>query len=154
MTGVQILLAEGEWQNMLFSFRVSFLSASLRNDTWNGYNKIITEMGFQRSDEIMLTNENVLDMFRRYMEEDQALDVVLTRRGYTVMLWDYTRGDWSDVACCDTPEKLFDKLLDFYASYQEYKMLGDSTGYLSDKDRKQIQKMCLPFLEKRKEVEK
>ncbi|MGN0484900.1 MAG: hypothetical protein ACI4HI_15260, partial [Lachnospiraceae bacterium] len=53
-----------------------FLSASLRNDTWNGYNKIITEMGFQRSDGIMLTNENVLDMFRQYMEEDQALDVV------------------------------------------------------------------------------
>lgn len=133
---------------------VFFLSASLRNDTWNGYNKIITEMGFQRNDEIMLTNENVLDMLHQYMEEDQAQDVVWTRRGYAVMLWDYTRSDWSDVACCDTPEKLFDKLLDFYASYQEYKMLGDSTGYLSDKDRKQIQEMCLTFLEKRREVEK
>lgn len=38
---------------------------------------------------MMMTNEKVLDIFVDYLEKDQALDVVSTRRGYAVMLWDF-----------------------------------------------------------------
>lgn len=56
----------------------------------------------------MMTNEKALDIFVDYLEKDQALDVVSTRRGYAVMLWDFKGQDWSDVKCCTTPEALFD----------------------------------------------
>ena len=90
----------------------------------------------------MLTNEKVLEIFQDYLNEDQATEVVMTRHGYAVMLWDHAGQDWSDVECCPTPEELFDKLLDSYALYQEFLMI-----------RAQIQEMCLPYLEKRKEAE-
>lgn len=101
----------------------------------------------------MLTNKKVMEIFGEYLAEDQALDVVWTRRGYAVMLWDYTGGDWSDVMCCATPEQLFDKLLSSFVGYQEYRMMKGK-GHLEEKERDRIQEMCLPFLEKRKEVEK
>lgn len=44
---------------------------------------------------MMMTNEKVLDIFVDYLEKDQALDVVSTRRGYAVMLWDFKGQDWS-----------------------------------------------------------
>ena len=46
----------------------------------------------------MLTNEKVLEIFQDYLNEDQATEVVMTRHGYAVMLWDHAGQDWSDVA--------------------------------------------------------
>lgn len=101
----------------------------------------------------MLTYKRVMEIFEKYLAEDQALDVVWTRRGYAVLLWDYTSGDWSDTVCCATPEQLFDKLLSSFISYQECRIMEEK-GELEEKERNRIQKMCLPFLEKRKEVER
>lgn len=72
---------------------------------------------------MMMTNEKVLDIFVDYLKKDKALDVVSTRRGYAVMLWDFKGKDWSDVKCCTTPEALFDKLLDSFIAYEEYLLL-------------------------------
>ena len=66
----------------------------------------------------MLTNERVLKIFADYLEKDQALEIVPTRHGYAVMLWDKAGQDWSEVTCCPTPEDLFDKLLDAATGYQ------------------------------------
>lgn len=100
----------------------------------------------------MLTNEKVLELFREYMTEDQALDVVETKRGYAVMLWDYAGQDWSDVACCATPEELFEKLLDSFTSYHEYLLLRDKET-LSEAELWQVEALRQPFLEKRREWE-
>lgn len=105
----------------------------------------------------MLTNEKVLEIFQNYLNEDQATEVVMTRHGYAVMLWDHAGQDWSDVECCPTPEELFDKLLDSYALYQEFLMIrdkNDGEGEINEAERAQIQAMCLPYLEKRKEAER
>ena len=104
----------------------------------------------------MLTNEKGLEIFQDYLNEDQATEVVMTRHGYAVMLWDHAGQDWSDVECCPTPEELFDKLLDSYALYQEFLMIRDKRdceGEINEAERAQIQEMCLPYLEKRKEAE-
>lgn len=101
----------------------------------------------------MLTNKKVMEIFGEYLAEDQALDVVWTRRGYAVMLWDYTCSDWSDVVCCAAPEELFDKLLDSFAGYQEY-LLTQKKGSIDETDRRKIRLMCIPFLNKRREEEK
>ena len=105
----------------------------------------------------MFTNEKVLEIFQDYLNEDQATEVVMTRHGYAVMLWDHAGQDWSDVECCPTPEELFDKLLDSYALYQEFLMIRDKSdgeGEINEMERAQIQAMCLPYLEKRKEAER
>lgn len=70
----------------------------------------------------MLTNEQVLEIFKVYLDEDQATEVVQTRHGAAVMLWDYTAKTWSDVECCPTPEDLFDNLMDSFVSYKKFKV--------------------------------
>lgn len=101
----------------------------------------------------MLTFEKVLEIFQEYLDTDQALDVAWTKRGYAVMLWDYTSCDWSDVVCCATPEELFDKLLDSFTGYQEY-LLTRKKGRIDEADRQKIRLRCIPFLNKRREEER
>ena len=53
----------------------------------------------------MLTNEMVLKIFADYLAEDTDLEIIQTRHGLAVMLWDNAGQDWSDVTCCQTPEE-------------------------------------------------
>lgn len=100
----------------------------------------------------MLTEKKVLEIFADYLKEDQATEVVQTRRGATVMLWDSAGQDWSEAVCCDTPEKLFDKLLDSFTGYQEYLLL-QKKEQIGEADRQKIQKLCQGYLKKRREEE-
>ena len=103
----------------------------------------------------MLTNEKVLDIFRDYLEEDQATEIVQTRHGLAVMLWDNAGQDWSEVVCCTTPEELFDKLLDSFIAYQEFLILDlDDREDLTTEEKNKVRAMGMPYLEKRKEAEK
>ena len=36
----------------------------------------------------MMTFEKVLEVFNDYLNKDSVLEVVNTKRGYTVMIWD------------------------------------------------------------------
>ena len=66
----------------------------------------------------MLTDRIVFKIFA-----DTALEVVQTKHGYAVMLWDAAAQDWSDVVCCPTPESMFNKLLESATAYNEYLIL-------------------------------
>lgn len=100
----------------------------------------------------MLTNEMVLEIFADYLAEDQATEVVQTRHGYAVMLWDSAGQDWSEVTCCPTPEELFDKLLDAAAGYEEYLILRkDELDSLDNAGREQVERLRRRYL-KRKEA--
>ena len=102
----------------------------------------------------MLTNETVLEIFADYLEKDQDVEVVDTRRGMTYMLWDDTAADWSETACCSTPEKLFDKLLDSFIAYQECLAMEDNGwNELTEETQAGIRALCQPYLDKRKEAE-
>lgn len=74
----------------------------------------------------MLTNEKVLEVFRDYLAQDPAYEVVTTSRGYTVMAWNGYRGEWYDVRLCATPEALRDALMDAYANYLRYGISPDA----------------------------
>ncbi len=100
----------------------------------------------------MLTEKKVLEIFTDYLKEDQATEVVWTRRGVTVMLWESAGQEWSEAVCCDTPEKLFDKLLDSFTGYQEYLLL-QKKEQIGEADRQKIQELCQRYVEKRKEEE-
>lgn len=71
----------------------------------------------------MMTHRIVFKIFEDYLNADTALEVVQTKHGYAVMLWDAAAQDWSDVVCCPTPESLFDKLIESAAAYNEYLIL-------------------------------
>lgn len=76
----------------------------------------------------MLTNKKVLGIFRDYLKEDHWIDVIRTRRGYAVMLWDYKRQNWSEVECCRTPELLMRKLTEMMEEYQKFINRCDGEG--------------------------
>ncbi len=98
----------------------------------------------------MLTNERVLKIFADYLEKDQALEIVPTRHGYAVMLWDKAGQDWSEVTCCPTPEDLFDKLLDAATGYQEYLILRKAEmDDLDDKGRQKVEQVRQEYLKQK-----
>ena len=97
----------------------------------------------------MLTNEVVLKIVEDYLAEDQALEVVATRHGYAVMLWDNAGQDWSEVTCCPTPDELFDRLLDAAIGYQEYLILRKAE--MDDEGKQKVEQLRQKYL-KRREV--
>ena len=101
----------------------------------------------------MLTFENVLEVFADYLREDTDLEIVLTKRGYTVMCWDNTLTDWSSSDFCATPEKLRDALLGFYMSFVQEKMTGGKRN-LTSAEEQQIQSGCEKFRQLCDEVSK
>ena len=62
----------------------------------------------------MMTFEKVLEVFNDYLNKDSVLEVVNTKRGYTVMIWDEKDEQWFGVEHCKAPELLRDALLDGY----------------------------------------
>ena len=52
----------------------------------------------------MMTFEKVLEVFNDYLNKDSVLEVVNTKRGYTVMIWDEKDEQWFGVEHCKAPE--------------------------------------------------
>lgn len=100
----------------------------------------------------MLTNEKVLELFRDYLSQDPAYEVVQTSRGYTVMAWDSYREAWYDVRLCPTPEALRDALLDAYTNYLEYGTTPDARD-LTDAEKQAVQAKRRAMLERCREEE-
>lgn len=95
----------------------------------------------------MLTNESVLKIFANYLIEDDSLDLLETKHGYALMLWDTTAQDWSDIICCRTPEELFNRLLEFATSYYEYLILQKQhRDYLNSTEKIQIEAIRQKYL--------
>ena len=53
-----------------------------------------------------MTFEKVLEVFNDYLNKDSVLEVVNTKRGYTVMIWDEKDEQWFGVEHCKAPELL------------------------------------------------
>lgn len=102
----------------------------------------------------MLTNEIVLKIFADYLVQDKALEVVQTRHGYTLLLWDSVAQDWSDVICCPTPKDLFEELLDSAISYHKYLLLRDSgLETLNQAEEQEIERLRQNYLKRKRDVE-
>ena len=91
-----------------------------------------------------MTFEKVLNVFSDYLREDTDLEIVLTKRGYTVMCWDNALTDWSTSDFCATPEDLRDTLVDFYMSFTEVKITKGKRN-LTSAEEQQIQSECEKF---------
>ena len=70
----------------------------------------------------MLTFEKVLEVFRNYLNQDDVFEVVNTKQGYTVMIWEEKGEQWYGVQHCKTPELLRDVLLEGYHNFSEQQL--------------------------------
>ena len=89
----------------------------------------------------MMTFEKVLEVFNDYLNKDSVLEVVNTKRGYTVMIWDEKDEQWFGVEHCKAPELLRDALLDGYRDFLE-QQLTHNRGSLTETEILDIQNRC------------
>lgn len=92
----------------------------------------------------MLTFENVLKVFDDYLREDTDLEIVLTKRGYTVLCWDNALRDWSTSDFCETPEDMRDTLVDSYMTFAQGRMTGGQRD-LTPAEKQEIENECEKF---------
>lgn len=101
----------------------------------------------------MLTDRMVLKIFEDYLKADTALEVVPTKHGYAVMLWDTVAQDWSDVVCCPTPESMFDKLLESATAYNEFIILRKRhLEALDEEGKKEVESIRQHYLKVKEEM--
>lgn len=68
-----------------------------------------------------MTYEKVLNAFADYLNEDTDCEVIRTRHGYTVLVWDNGAGNWDTSECCGTPEELCERLCEARFSFSALK---------------------------------
>ena len=72
----------------------------------------------------MLTFEKILNVFASYLMQDKGIDVIKTRHGYTVLMWNSGQQNWCNAEFCATPEKMLELLQNSYGMYMEEKYCG------------------------------
>ena len=97
--------------------------------------------------------EQVLEIFRDYMELDKELEVVKTKKGYLRIIWYDNLPYCEDGYLCQTPEELFDRLLEDCQSFHENR-LTKGCRELTPEDTKRAEELCRPYLEKWKEAKR
>lgn len=96
----------------------------------------------------MLTFEKVLEIFDEYLKEDLKCEVIKTRHGYIVAIWDNTHRNYEFVDYCDTPDELKAQLLDEIESYNIYKFTLAKREKLKPNERKFIDNELAEILAK------
>ena len=89
----------------------------------------------------MMTFEKVLEVFNDYLNKDSVLEVVNTKQGYTVMIWDEKDEQWFGVEHCKAPELLRDALLDGYRDFLEQQLTHNRRS-LTETEILDIQNRC------------
>ena len=69
----------------------------------------------------MITFEQVLSAFRDYLSEDTRYEVLMSSRGYTILVWNSNDRELESATFCPTPDAMKDTLLSALAGYLEYK---------------------------------
>lgn len=89
----------------------------------------------------MLTFEKVLEVFRNYLNQDDIFEVVTTKRGYTVMIWDKKEEQWFGVEHCKTPELLRDSLFQGYRDFSEQQLTHNRRS-ITKEETLDIERRC------------
>ncbi|MFI3214658.1 MAG: hypothetical protein R3Y24_15180 [Eubacteriales bacterium] len=89
----------------------------------------------------MLTFEQVLEVFNEYINEDEDCQVVITKQGYTVMMWDCCMMDWIFVTYCGTPVKLRNTMMNNFYHFWEWKYTSGERDLTKD-EKKKLKNRC------------
>ncbi len=90
-----------------------------------------------------MTFETVLEVFEDYLREDSDCEVVQTRHGYTVLVWDSGMENWDTSECCAMPEELCDELCNALFNFSVLKLTAgerELTGSENDKLQAELDK--------------
>ena len=63
--------------------------------------------------------ERVMEVFAEYLCKDEEVEVIQTKQGYSLLVWDGTMRNWSRSEFCETPGTLCRLLCAVYADYLE-----------------------------------
>lgn len=97
----------------------------------------------------MLTFEKVLDLFADYLAKDTEIEIVHTSRGYLRIEWNGTSPYCDGGYVCNSPEELFDTLLDDYKGYLEIELTKGRREATAE-DERLVEAQCQPLLEWRR----
>ncbi len=91
----------------------------------------------------MLTYEKILEVFRDYLSEDDACEVLHTSRGYLVVDWESGKKDseWVTARLCRTPEKLLEVLRSTFEEYQGYRITNGYKREVTEQENEDIERM-------------
>ena len=89
----------------------------------------------------MMTFEKVLEGFKDYLNQDDVFEVVTTKRGYTVMIWETKEEQWFGVEHFKTPELLRDALLEGYRDFSEQQFTRNRRN-LTEEEIADIESRC------------
>lgn len=95
-----------------------------------------------------MTFEKVLEVFADYLREDADCEVIQTRHGYTLLIWDNTAQEWETCEYCPTPESLRDRLANAYSDFAELKLTGGECELADDEcaqinaERNRLKGLC------------
>ena len=94
----------------------------------------------------MMTFEKVLEVFADYLHQDADCEVIQTRHGYTLLIWDNAAHEWDTCEHCPTPEALRDRLTEAYDDFAELRFTGGERE-LTGEERAQRDAECDRFNE-------
>lgn len=90
----------------------------------------------------MEETENVLNVFRDYLKEDSAVEIIQTSRGITVGVWDEDNEDWEDFVNCVTAKALCEELCRQYCAFYELSASEEKGDDLTEEERRPILARC------------
>lgn len=99
-----------------------------------------------------MTFEQVLEIFRDYLAQDAEIEIVKTSRGYLRIVWAGRLPFCDDASVCETPELMFDRLLEDCQGYHEARITKGQRE-LTPEDIRQAKDQCRPYIEKRRELD-
>ena len=76
-----------------------------------------------------MTYNKVFEVFQDYLSEDKDTEVLNTSRGYLVVMWETSDGDWVTSRLAEDPEDLRDLLQERYVDFHSFQF---SNGNFSE----------------------
>ena len=89
---------------------------------------------------IVMTFENVLKVFRKYLSEDSSCEILDTSRGYLAVDWESNKHNWITSRLCQTPEQLRDTLRSRWEEYQGYQLTDGYKREVSEQEEQEIKR--------------
>lgn len=80
-----------------------------------------------------MTYNKVFEVFQDYLSEDKDTEVLNTSRGYLVVMWETSDGDWVTSRLAEAPEDLRDMLQERYVDFHSFQF---STEHERDPDKR------------------
>ncbi len=101
---------------------------------------------------IMMTFEYVIDVFKEQIEMDDELEVLQLKHGWQILMWNYCMNGYSmyNDEVIETPEELFDALMEQTEAYYTLKFNNPKTDEMSEEDSQKVKDIISNFESKRK----